>query len=201
MTYTLYHCPRTRSSQAVWLAEEIGAPYHIHWINVFKGTGKDDAFREASPLGKVPAIRDGATAINELGAITIFLSDKYAYGRLAPKQDDPRRGNYLRWIMTANNTMDQALVDVMAKREPNEQAQTSLPRVLAFIEQTLSKHPYVTGDEFTSADVLVASGLRWGMFMKAVPDSTVLKDYVGRMTSRPAAKRAQEQDAKAPQSE
>lgn len=198
MTYTLYHCPRTRSGQAVWLAEEIGAPYQIHWINVFKGTGKDEAFLQASPLGKVPAIRDGATAINELGAIAIYLCDKYSYGALAPKLDDPRRGNYLRWIMTANSTMDTALVDVMAKRETNEQAQASLPRVLSFVEQTLSKHPFVTGETFTAADVLVASGLRWGMFMKAVPESSVLKDYVSRTTSRPAAKRAQEQDAKAP---
>jgi glutathione S-transferase len=197
MTYTLYHCPQTRSSQILWLAEEIGAPYEIHKIDINTGAGKDRGdFETASPFGKVPAIRDGNVAINETAAIALYLADKYSYGNLAPKHDAPNRGDYYRWIVTSASTFDAALINVMTKRETVERAQASAPRVADFITATLHKHPYLTGETFTAADVLIGSGLRWGLFMKAIEPSAAISDYVARIGGRPAAKRAQEIDAK-----
>jgi glutathione S-transferase len=144
----------------------------------------------------VPAIRDGAVAINETGAIALYLADKYSYGVLAPKQDAPGRGEYYRWVVLACASLDAALINVMTKREVFERGQASAERIAAFIARTLGQRPYVAGAEFTAADVMIASGLRWGMFMKALPDDPILKDYVARVVSRPAAKRAQNIDTK-----
>lgn len=197
MSYTLYHAPQTRSSQILWLAEELGAPYQIHKIGLDSGEGKDGGFQAASPFGKVPAIRDGNTAINETGAIALYLSDKYGYGTLAPKHDAANRGDYLRWVVMACASLDAALINTMTKREEFPRGQAPLSRIAEFIATTVHKHPYVAGDQFTAADVMIASGLRWGMFMKAVPaDNAALSAYVERTTSRPAAKRAQDIDAK-----
>lgn len=197
MTYTLYHAPQTRSSQILWLAEELGAPYQIHRINIDTGEGKDGSFEAASPFGKVPAIRDGATAINETGAIALYLADKYGYGTLAPKLDAAERGNYLRWVVLACASLDPALINTMTKREEFPRGQAPLSRIAEYIGTTLHKHPYIAGDHFTAADCMIASGLRWGMFMKAIPtDNAAIRDYLERTTSRPASKKAQEIDAK-----
>jgi glutathione S-transferase len=197
MSYTLYHAPQTRSSQILWLAEELAAPYQIHKIGLDTGEGKDGGFEAASPFGKVPAIRDGNTAINETGAIALYLSDKYGYGTLAPKHDAANRGEYLRWVVLACASLDAALINTMTKREEFPRGQAPLARIAQFIETTVHKYPYVAGDHFTAADVMISSGLRWGMFMKAIPaDSVALRAYLDRTTSRPAAKRAQDIDAK-----
>jgi glutathione S-transferase len=197
MSYTLYHSPQTRSSQILWLAEELGAPYQIHKIGLDTGEGKDGGFQAASPFGKVPAIRDGNTAINETGAIVLYLADKYGYGTLAPKIDAPGRGDYLRWVVLACASLDAALINTMTKREEFPRGQASLTRIAEYIATTVHKHPYVAGEQFTAADVMIAAGLRWGMFMKAIPaDNSALKAYVERTTSRPASKRATEIDAK-----
>jgi glutathione S-transferase len=196
MTYTIYAAPQTRSRQIIWLAEELGAPYQIHKINIDTGEGKDGGFEAASPFGKVPAIRDGATAINETGAIVLYLADKYGLGTLAPKHDAANRGEYYRWVVTACASLDVALINTMTKREEFARGQTSIAKLSEYIANTLHKHPYVTGDAFTAADIMITAGLGWGMFMKAIPDHPVLSAYVGRCMGRPAAQRAQEIDAK-----
>jgi glutathione S-transferase len=174
----------------------LGAPYQIHRINIDTGEGKDGGFEAASPFGKVPALRDGHTAINETGAIALYLADTYGYGTLAPKHDAPNRGDYLRWVVMSAASFDSALIDKMLKRDTMERAVAGIGRIVDFIANTLHKHPYVAGEQFTAADVLIASGLRWGMFMKAIPDNDKIKEYVARTTSRPAAKKAQDIDAK-----
>jgi glutathione S-transferase len=141
-------------------------------------------------------LRDGSVAINETAAIALYLADKYSYGKLAPKHDASNRADYYRWIVTSASTFDAALINVMTKRETVERAQASAPRIADFITATVHKHPYLTGETFTAADVLIASGLRWGIFMKAFEPSTAISDYVARTTARPAAKKAQEIDAK-----
>jgi glutathione S-transferase len=52
------------------------------------------------------------------------------------------------------------------------------------------------GTQFTAADVVIGSGLRWGTMFKLIPERDEFKAYVGRLTERPALKRAIEKDAK-----
>ena len=55
--------------------------------------------------------------------------------------------------------------------------------------------PYLLGDQFTAADVIIGSGLRWGMMFKLLPERPEFAAYVGRLNERPALKRATEKDA------
>ena len=56
--------------------------------------------------------------------------------------------------------------------------------------------PYLMGAQFTAADVIIGSGLRWGMMFKLLPERPEFTAYVGRLNERPALKRATEKDAK-----
>ena len=46
------------------------------------------------------------------------------------------------------------------------------------------------GEQFTAADVVVGSTLRWGMMFGLVPTQPEFIAYVGRLERRPALQRA-----------
>ena len=49
-------------------------------------------------------------------------------------------------------------------------------------------------EHLTAADVVIGSGLRYGMMFKLIPERTEFQDYVARIVARPASQRAQEKD-------
>ena len=55
--------------------------------------------------------------------------------------------------------------------------------------------PYLMGEQFTAADVIIGSGLRWGMMFKLLPERPEFAAYVARLNERPALRRATEKDA------
>jgi glutathione S-transferase len=52
------------------------------------------------------------------------------------------------------------------------------------------------GRQFTAADVIIGSGLRWATMFKLVPERPEFTAYIGRLNERPALKRVTEKDAK-----
>jgi glutathione S-transferase len=46
------------------------------------------------------------------------------------------------------------------------------------------------GEQFTAADVIVGSALRWGMTFDLLPKRPEFVAYVGRLEQRPALQRA-----------
>ena len=66
--------------------------------------------------------------------------------------------------------------------------------VLDIVSKALAKGPNLMGEQFTAADVVIGSGLRYGMMFKLIPERKEFQDYIARIAQRPAAKRAQEKD-------
>jgi glutathione S-transferase len=50
------------------------------------------------------------------------------------------------------------------------------------------------GEQFTAADVIVGSTLRWGMMFKLLPERPEFVAYTNRLAARPALQRAEAQD-------
>lgn len=95
----LYWAPQTRSVRAIWMLEEAGAEYELELVDIRAPDRRDgEAFRAASPMGKVPALCDGDAAMSESAAICLYVADRYAPGRLAPAVDDKERGRFLYWL-------------------------------------------------------------------------------------------------------
>jgi glutathione S-transferase len=55
--------------------------------------------------------------------------------------------------------------------------------------------PYLLGNTFTAADVVIGSGLRWGTMFKLLPERAEFKPYMAALAERPALRRATEKDA------
>ncbi|WP_404713857.1 glutathione S-transferase N-terminal domain-containing protein [Sphingomonas sp. MMS24-J13] len=76
---TLYHAPRSRSSRIIWLLEELGVPYEIRPVSIFRpmtGEGEGD-LANPHPDKRVPAIDHDGEIVAELVAIVLYLSEAF----------------------------------------------------------------------------------------------------------------------------
>jgi glutathione S-transferase len=192
MTITLYHCPNTRSNVAMFLLEELGQPYEVEVVDIRAGEGQRPEYLAVNPMGKVPAIRDGDEAVSEIGAICVYLGDKYPKANLAPPVGDPRRGAYLRWLFF-NTCLDAVLAEKMVAREPMPgfaAGYGDYERVMRTLRQGLEKGPWLLGEQFTTADVGLGGGVPWGLMNGTIPPKPPFTTYAARLRERPAFQRA-----------
>jgi glutathione S-transferase len=197
---TLYHAVPSRSSIVHWMLEELGQPYNIHLLSLKAGESREPAYLAVNPMGKVPALRHGDVVVTEASAICCYLADEFPQARLNIPVGDPRRGPYLKWLFFSPSCIEPAIVE---RAFPRKEAAPStalgfgdFDRVMSVLAQaTGAASPYLLGGQFTAADVVIGSALRWGMAFKMIPERPEFVTYVGRLTERPAFKRAVEQDA------
>ena len=85
---------------------ELGLEYAFETVDIRKGDQKRPEYLALNPMGKVPTLRDGDVVVTESVAICLYLADRYGYGTLAPRVDDPARGTYLRWSVFAGTVLE-----------------------------------------------------------------------------------------------
>jgi glutathione S-transferase len=195
---TLYHSPHTRSTGALILLEELGAPYDLHVLNMKAGEQRQPAYLAVNPMGKVPALRHGDAIITEQVAVYLYLADLFPKAGLAPQIGDPLRGAYLRWMLFYAACFEPAVVDRAAKHEPAPQTMSpygDYETMLNTVVAQLASGPYLLGERFTAADVLWGTALGWTTMFGLVPKLPEITAYVNRIGSRPAAAHVQAKDA------
>jgi len=197
-TITLFHSPQSRSSGALTLLEELGAPYQLHVLNMKAGEQRRPEYLAINPLGKVPAILHRGELITEQVAIFIYLADLFPAAGLAPIIGDTRRGVYLRWLIYYASCYEPALVDRAMQREPAPHATSpygTFDTMLETILRQIRDQPYLLGDTISAADILWGNALNWGVMFKLVPEQKAVIDYVTRIVQRPAAIKVTSMDA------
>jgi glutathione S-transferase len=194
----LFHWPQSRSAGTRVLLEELGADYSLQVLSLKKGQQRESSYLNVNPMGKVPAILHGDALVTEQVAIYIYLADLYADAGLAPALNDPLRGPYLRWIAFYGSCFEPAVVDRSLKREPVPPSTCpygDFDTMLSTLTGQLEKGPYMLGERFSAADVLWGCALNWIVAFKLVPETPLLRAYIDRVMSRPAAQRAAAADA------
>jgi glutathione S-transferase len=195
---THYHAPNTRSFAIRWLFEELGVPHEMKVLNLKKGEHKTPEHLAINPMGKVPVVVHDTTPITEVGAIAIYLADLFPEAGLAPAIGDPERGTYLRWIIFNQSAVEPAICDFALKREPGQPSMMpygTYDETMEALAGALSKGPYILGERFSAADVIVGSGVRWMLIFKLLPERPEFTSYADRVTRRPAFVRAMTKDA------
>lgn len=190
----LFHNPQSRAAMMHWLLEEIGCPYELVRVEYDDGSMRTPDFLEVSPLGKIPAIRDGDVTVSDTVAIALYLADKYKTPNdLAPAIDDPRRGEFLRWLVFQASCVEPAMMQAGAKFETKRQQAGwgDLDTVVDALEARLSKaDPWLLGDWFTAADVVLGGAVGWAMGWNLFPKKPAMAAYAARLHDRPAYQKA-----------
>jgi len=195
---TLYHSPNTRSTGALILLEELGAPYDLHVLNMKAGEQRQPAYLAVNPMGKVPALKHDGAIVTEQVAVYLYLADLFPEVGLAPPTGDPLRGPYLRWMVFYAACFEPAVVDRAAKHDPAPQMMSpygDFDTMLGTLVGQLARGPYLFGERFTAADVLWGTALGWTTMFKLVPELPEIMAYVQRVGARPAAVKVRAKDA------
>ncbi|AWI90687.1 glutathione S-transferase [Methylobacterium sp. DM1] len=196
----LYTHPMSRGRITRWMMEEIGAPYRTELLG-YGGAMKGEAYRTVNPMGKVPALRHGATTVTEVAAILAYLADAFPQAGLAPEPGSAARGPYYRWLFFCAGPVEAAVTNktlgVEVPDDPRMRGMVgygSLEAVLDTLEGAVADTAFVAGDRFSAADLYLAAHLGWGMQFGTIPKRSAFEAYVGPHFARPAAKRARDID-------
>lgn len=187
-----HHAPMSRGNIVSWMLEELGIPYTPKLMSLERSEQKSAAYLKINPMGKVPAIEHKGVIITEAAAICAYLADEFPQARLAPTVGDPQRGLYFKWLFFGPSCLEQAILDRMNSR-PLVNARASSYGDYDTVMETIAagiKGPYLLGEHFTAADVVLGSGLQWGTMMKALPERPEFTAYLGKLQQRPAPQRA-----------
>src|SRR6187397_3396674 len=171
---TLYHASPSRSSIVLWMLEEVGQSYDVHLVSLSKGENRAPGYLAVNPMGKVPALKHGDTVITEAAAICTYLADEFPSAKLNVPVGSPERGVYLKWLFFGPGCLEPAVIDRAAPRK--EEARRAMlgygdfDTTMNVVAKAVEKGPWILGEQFTAADVVIGANIRWGMMFKIVPE-------------------------------
>ncbi|MBK3406344.1 glutathione S-transferase family protein [Methylorubrum populi] len=196
---TLFHSPRSRSTRIVALLQELDAleavGIEIVTIPRMDGSGGRDP-RNPHPDGKVPLLVHDGVQVWESSAIIAYLADLFPQAGLGIPAGDPQRGPYLSWLAWYAGVVEPVLTLKAVGVDHPALARTfrTEAEIEARLSEALTDRPYLLGDRFTAADLLLHSPYAW--FGK--PGRPVIDAWVERCMDRPGARFAAEFDARHP---
>lgn len=195
---TLYHATPSRSSIVLWMLEELGEPYDVDLLSLDKGESRAPDYLKINPMGKVPALKHRDTIITEVAAICTYLADEFPAAKLSVPIGSQQRGIYLKWLFFSPGCFEAAVMDRAAprKEEPRRSmiGYGDFDTTMNVAAAAVAKGPWLLGEQFTAADVVLGSHIRWGTMFKMVPERPEFSAYAARIAARPAAQRAEAKD-------
>jgi glutathione S-transferase len=192
----LYHREHAgRPIRVAWILEELGEPYEV--TKMTREEGKGEEHRGRHPLGRVPVLEDDDGFVFESAAICLHLADLHPDGGLAPPPGTHERALLYQWTIFAPAELEPPLIEfaMQAERDP-DRAATARGRFDAAagaVSSALDGSEYLIGGRLTVADILIGSTLAFTErigFADELPGN--LRDYLVRLTQRPARQRAVE---------
>jgi len=197
----IHHLGISQSERIHWLCEELGIPYELKIYDRDSVTRMAPAaYKALHPMGIAPVIDDGELRLGESGAIIEYIIHKYGNGRLAVPPSSADYAQYLFWFHFANATMMPAemtgILALMLGADLNGPMAPLLldrgRRAMEMIEARLAEAPYLAGQDFTAADIIMFFPLTT---MRAfVPKDLAafpnLRAYLKRVGDRPAYRKA-----------
>ena len=194
----------SRTIRPHWALHELGLDYERRPIQPRSGETQTPEFTALSARQKVPLLQDNSLVITESAAIIAYLSDAYGqpHNRLLP--DTVRqRAQCLEWCFFVISELDATSLYVMRRHgdlrhtygeapRANEAAAAYFQKQMRSVERALGdERPYLMGDRFTAADILLATCVTWaGRYGVPVADPVIA--YNSRVTARAAYARAVE---------
>ncbi len=186
------------SMKVALLLEELGLPYNLKPVDIFKGEQHEEQFHQINPNGKLPAVVTDGTVVFDSHAILLYLADKHGrFGSVA--QTD--RAQVLSWLELVATGLSpfsgQAAHFLHYAPEDVPYAKNryvrEVERHYAVLDRRLSQSRYLAGGTYSIADIAL-----WGWAISAAfvfgergldpyPD---VQRLIGEINDRPAAIRA-----------
>jgi glutathione S-transferase len=170
MALKIYGVARSRTARVLWMAQELGLNYEHVKVDFATGETRQPAHLALNPNGHVPVIDDDGVILWESMAINLYLAKKYNTAGFYPTrvEDEAPAWQWSFWGMTE---VERPVLTAMMNRAifPENQrdaaaadaAEKTLAEPLGVLDGVLGRTPCILGEQFTVADLNVASILAW----------------------------------------
>ncbi|CAH0990667.1 putative GST-like protein YibF [Sinobacterium norvegicum] len=163
---------------------------------------KDAEYQKISPLGKIPALKDGDFTISDSAVICQYLDDSYPELALYPS--DPQDKARARWYEElgdsqigeyASGIFFQRFMRPFAfKQDPDEELvekliNKKLPPILDYLETEVPAQGFMFGEQLMIADIALCSSFFNAGYAGYEVDSTLwpgVSAFIARVKSHPA---------------
>lgn len=184
----------------MWCIGELGLPYQRHDAGHIYGGTNTPEFLAMNPNGTIPVLKDGdGEALWETGAILRYLANRYGSETFWPADLSARTNidKWAEWSKLNIALMFTAPIFWRVVRTPENErdddaiknAVTAFAVKLRIAEERLSAHDYLTGPDFTLADIQFGHVLyRYYDIAIQRPELPAVRSYYQRLTERPAFK-------------
>ena len=195
----VHHLNNSRSQRALWLLEEIGAPYEVIRYQRKPNMLAPSELKRVHPLGKSPVIDDHGKKLAETGLIIEYLVESYAPDFAPPRQSD-LYWRYKYWLHYAEGSlMPPLLLKLVIGRlgllglPARKFVDAQIKLHLDFLESELGTSPWFVGDRFSAADIILSFPLEAATARGGLDETRPkLFDFLRRIHVRPAYQRALE---------
>jgi glutathione S-transferase len=198
MALKIYGVARSRAARVLWMAKELGLDYEHIRVDFATGDTRRPEHLARNPNGHVPVIDDDGFILWESMAINLYLAKKYDKSGLHPArpEDEARAWQWSFWGMTGvERPLLTALLNraVYPEREQDtaaaDDAERSLAQPLGVLDGALSHSAFLLGEQFTVADLNVASILAWARPAQIdVSPFPKVAEWLKNCAERPAAR-------------
>ena len=109
--FTFYTNPMSRGRIARWALHEAGADYEQQIVEYGPPEDRPEAFNQANPMGKVPALvhhhGEHNHVVTEAAAICHYLAEMHPGAALLPEEHE--KADYFRYLFFATGPLEQAI--------------------------------------------------------------------------------------------
>ncbi len=191
-----------RTLRPHWMLHELGLEYETRRIGSRTGETQTAEFTHLNLRQKIPVLQDGELTLSESAAIVTYLAENYGQPTgLIPPAGSPERAHYHEWCFFIMMELDAHTLYVIRKHLALQELYGDAPNAVktareGFIKQVgvanralSAGGPFILGDSFTGADILLTTCLDWADRYE-LPLTQPLRDYLQRTTSREAYRTA-----------
>ncbi|MEP3344946.1 MAG: glutathione S-transferase family protein [Litoreibacter sp.] len=191
--YTLIGANQTRAMRVKWALIELGLPF----TQIAASPRSEDATAH-NPSGKVPSLVDDGATLTDSVAIMTYLADKhngltFKAGTLGRARQD----GFTHFILDEMDAViwtaaRHSFVLPEDKRVPEikPSLKWEFARSQATLVAQMGDGPFLMGEEFTIADILLGHCLDWALAAKFDISEPRLEEYLANLHARPAYKEA-----------
>ena len=196
----LYGNARSRATRCLWMLEETGEPYELIQTSVRADDLQSPAYLQLNPNARIPTLVDGDVVVWESMAINLYLAQKPG-----PMQSNSAAvlGIAAQWSFWAVQETEALLLELLSHRamlpeyarDPShiERNTMLLQKPLAVLDNALNGRAHLAGENFTVADLNVASILAWGKIARLdFSRHPNVARWLEKSLARPAYKRVRD---------
>jgi len=197
----LYGIPRSRASRCLWMLEELGQPYELVETSAHPDDVRTDEYLRLNPTARIPSLVDGEFVVWESLAINLYLAQKYeGTMNLGTPEVMALANQWSIWValevepLALDFLHHRAALDKFTRDESlAERNELLLQKPLGVLNEALQDSKYLLSDNFSVADLNVASILNWakraGGDFSSVPE---VERWLDICLERPANGRVRE---------